>query len=87
MTLKAMQYFLKSLNYCSRFIKDYAVYAFILYELREVDFHARQNQLKGDNNATFQDENEERWTRVQVALAMLKNKIATAPILGHFDPI
>ena len=68
-------------------MKDYAVYAFILYELREVDFHARQNQFKGDNNATFQDENEERWTRFQVALAMLKNKIATAPILGHFDPI
>ena len=62
------------------------VYASILYELREVDFHARRNQLKGHNNATSQDDNEERWDRVQVAFSMLKNKIATAPIVRHFDP-
>ncbi|OWZ04924.1 reverse transcriptase [Phytophthora megakarya] len=34
-----MQSFLGSLNYYSRFIEDFAVYAAILYELREADFH------------------------------------------------
>ncbi|OWY96404.1 reverse transcriptase [Phytophthora megakarya] len=34
-----MQSFLGSLNYYSRFIEDFAVYATILYELREADFH------------------------------------------------
>ena len=62
------------------------MYASILYELREVDFHARRYQLKGDNNATFQDGNEERWARVQVVFAMLKNNTVGAPILRHFDP-
>ena len=51
------------------------VYASILYELREVDFHARRNQLKGHNNATSQDDNEERWDRVQVAFACSKIKL------------
>lgn len=35
-----MQSFLGSLNYYSRFIEDYEVYAVVLYELREVDFAA-----------------------------------------------
>ena len=81
-----MQSFLGSLNYYRIVIEDYSVYASILYGLREVDFHARRNHLKGGNNVTSQDENEERWTRVQVSCAMLKNKIATAPTLRHFDP-
>ena len=34
-----MQSFLGSLNYYSRFIEDFAVYASVLYELREADFH------------------------------------------------
>ena len=51
-----------------------------------MDFLARQSQLKGDNTTITQYENEERWTRVQVAFSILKNKIATAPILRHFDP-
>ena len=38
-TLQAMQSFLGSLNYYSRFIEDFAVYASVLYELREADFH------------------------------------------------
>ncbi|POM65919.1 LOW QUALITY PROTEIN: Reverse transcriptase, partial [Phytophthora palmivora] len=38
-TLRAMQSFLGSLNYYSRFIEDFAVYAAVLYELRESDFH------------------------------------------------
>ncbi|KAG6611068.1 reverse transcriptase [Phytophthora cinnamomi] len=39
-SLRSMQSFLGSLNYYSRFIEDYAIYAAILYELREVDFAA-----------------------------------------------
>ena len=31
--------FLGSLNYYSRFIEDFAIYASVLYELREADFH------------------------------------------------
>ena len=38
-TLRAMQSILGSLNYYSRFIEDFAVYASVLYELREADFH------------------------------------------------
>ncbi|OWZ19162.1 reverse transcriptase [Phytophthora megakarya] len=43
--LKGMQSFLGSLTYYSRFIEDFAVYAVILYELREADCHeiARMN--------------------------------------------
>nr|KAE8920000.1 hypothetical protein PF009_g29700 [Phytophthora fragariae] len=37
-SLRAMQSFLGSLNYYSRFLEDYAVYASTLYVLREVDF-------------------------------------------------
>ena len=38
-TLRSMQSFLGSLNYYSRFIEDFAIYASVLYELRETDFH------------------------------------------------
>ena len=34
-----MQSLLGSLNYYSRFIEDFAIYASVLYELREADFH------------------------------------------------
>ncbi|CAI5715514.1 unnamed protein product [Peronospora effusa] len=44
-TLKAMQSFLGSLNYYSRFLKDYAIYASILYELREVDYHVLRRRM------------------------------------------
>ncbi|OWY99619.1 reverse transcriptase [Phytophthora megakarya] len=37
--LKTMQSFLGCLNYYSRFKENFAVYAAILYELREADFH------------------------------------------------
>ncbi|GMF57189.1 unnamed protein product [Phytophthora fragariaefolia] len=39
-SLRSMQSFLGSLNYYSRFIEDYAIYAAVRYELREVDFAA-----------------------------------------------
>ncbi|OWZ10887.1 reverse transcriptase [Phytophthora megakarya] len=38
--LRAMQSFSGSLNYYSRLIEDYAIYASVLYELREIDFAA-----------------------------------------------
>ena len=63
------------------------MYASTLYELKEVNFNARRSQLNGDDNTTTHDENEERWTRFQVAFAMLKNQIAAAPILRYFDLI
>ena len=34
-----MQSFMGSLNDYSRFIEDFALYASVLYELREADFH------------------------------------------------
>ncbi|OWZ18152.1 reverse transcriptase [Phytophthora megakarya] len=37
---RAMQSFLGSLNYYSRFIEDFAIYASVLYELREIYFAA-----------------------------------------------
>ena len=37
-SLRSMKSFLGSLNYYSRFIEDFAVYASVLYELREIDF-------------------------------------------------
>ncbi|OWZ03421.1 reverse transcriptase [Phytophthora megakarya] len=43
-SLRAMQSFLGSLNYYSRFIKDYAIYASVLYELRETDFVAMMRE-------------------------------------------
>ncbi|KAG3069596.1 hypothetical protein PI125_g23174 [Phytophthora idaei] len=44
-SLRAMQSFLGSLNYYSRFIEDYAIYAVVLYELREVDFAAMKKPV------------------------------------------
>ena len=37
-TFRSVQSFLGSLNYNSCFIEDFAVYASVLYELREADF-------------------------------------------------
>ena len=82
-TLKAMQSFLGSLNYYSRFLEDYAIYASILYELREVDYHVFRRLMGKAGGIQGEDPEEERWSRVQVAFA---NKIATTPILRHFDP-
>ena len=35
-TLRSMQSLLESLNYYSRFIEDFAIYASVLYELRKL---------------------------------------------------
>uniref|UniRef100_A0AAV1VFN9 Reverse transcriptase n=1 Tax=Peronospora matthiolae TaxID=2874970 RepID=A0AAV1VFN9_9STRA len=82
-TLRAMQSFLGSLNYYRRFIEDFAVYAAVLYELRESDFfEIGRSQLAAGDECS----NEGRWTEAKVAFTMLKAKIATAPMLKHFDP-
>uniref|UniRef100_A0AAV1USA0 Reverse transcriptase/retrotransposon-derived protein RNase H-like domain-containing protein n=1 Tax=Peronospora matthiolae TaxID=2874970 RepID=A0AAV1USA0_9STRA len=78
-----MQSFLGSLNYYRRFIEDFAVYAAVLYELRESDFfEIGRSQLAAGDECS----NEGRWTEAKVAFTMLKAKIATAPMLKHFDP-
>ena len=81
-TLRSMQSFLGSLNYNRRFIEDFAVYAAVLYELRESDFFeiGRSQLAAGDEWS-----NENRWKEAKVAFMMLKAKIATAPMLKHFD--
>ncbi|POM68857.1 Reverse transcriptase [Phytophthora palmivora] len=117
-SLRSMQSFLGSLNCYSRFIEDYAIYAAVLYELREVDFAAMskddvqiqikrsmepkeldQRDLKEDPGLDLTlkptetsdlgrldgDKVDPRWIRAHRAFETLKSKIATTPILRHFD--
>ena len=94
-TLRSMQSFLGSLNYYSRFIEDFAVYASVLYELREADFFEMsrmgdRGETSGScDNALQRDEHDQnersRWERAAISFASLKAKIATTPILKHFD--
>ncbi|POM65108.1 LOW QUALITY PROTEIN: Reverse transcriptase, partial [Phytophthora palmivora] len=81
--LRSMQSFLGSLNYYSRFIEDFAIYASVLYELREADFYeiARSTKSTGDDENVAAEEGAEART----ALTTLKNKIVNAPIVQHFD--
>ncbi|OWZ19821.1 reverse transcriptase [Phytophthora megakarya] len=91
-TLRAMQSSLSSLNYYSRFIDDFAVYAAILYELRGSKFDELRHRTKivdhpVQTGAVDQAEiDEDRWTRAMVAFIMLKPEIVSTPILKHFDP-
>jgi hypothetical protein len=91
-TLRAMQSFLGSLNYYSRFIEDFAIYAAVLYELRESDFHEIRHREKAGlmgpetRNDEPRAEEDDRWTRAKIAFTMLKAKIVSTPILKHFDP-
>ncbi|POM67407.1 Reverse transcriptase, partial [Phytophthora palmivora] len=113
-----MQSFLGSLNYYSRFIEDYAIYAAVLYELREVDFAAMskddvqiqikrsmepkeldQRDLKEDPGLDLTlrptemsglgrldgEQVDPRWIHAHRAFETLKSKIASTPILRHFD--
>ncbi|KAE8985822.1 hypothetical protein PR002_g22523 [Phytophthora rubi] len=98
-SLRAMQSFLGSLNYYSKFIEDYAIYAAVLYELREVDFAAMS---KPENRSRIPDlavavddvmggvdepvEADLRWIRAHKPFAKLKEKVAATPILRHFQP-
>ena len=99
-TLRAMQSFLGSLNYYSRFIEDFAIYATVLYELRESDFHeigrsplstkhsALLNTARslGTGDVRSGDMEEDLHTKAKIAFSMLKTKIAATPILKHFGP-
>ncbi|KAJ8575379.1 hypothetical protein ON010_g3835 [Phytophthora cinnamomi] len=88
-TLRSMQSLLGSLNYHSRFIEDFAIYASILYELREADFFeaSKVSKIKTAINLTGDDdEGQDKWVRATEAFTVLKNKIINAPILQHFDP-
>ncbi|GMF45626.1 unnamed protein product [Phytophthora fragariaefolia] len=90
--VRAMQSFSGSLNYYRRFIEDFAIYAVVLYELREGDFHeiGRQEESnsseRGTGGVVTSTEQADRWTRAKVALSMLKAKLVSTPILKHFDP-
>ena len=117
-----MQSFLGSLNYYSRFIEDFAVYASVLYELREAEFHEinrvsdaskptsavrpdaiHEGSAGGDRDLVYpkpeinvvrypiagddrDPEGRNRWEKAMIAFTLLKDKIATIPILKHFDP-
>ncbi|KAE9355050.1 hypothetical protein PF008_g4245 [Phytophthora fragariae] len=97
--LRAMQSFLGILNYYSKFIEDYAIYAAVLYELREVDFAAMN---KPENRSRVQDlaatagddlegardpaDVDLRWIRAHKSFAKLKEKVSSTPILRHFQP-
>ncbi|OWZ12633.1 LOW QUALITY PROTEIN: reverse transcriptase [Phytophthora megakarya] len=99
-SLRFMQSFLGSLNYYSRFIENYAIYASMLYELREVEFAELEKRsdlrkIMDQNDPIARDHGppelqlteplDERWIRAQMAFITLKIKIATTPILRHFD--
>ncbi|KAE9065276.1 hypothetical protein PF010_g28272 [Phytophthora fragariae] len=91
-SLRSMQSFLDSLNYYSRFIEDFAIYASILYELREADFFeaTRRFKINPDVNLTGDDDGqpgcEDKWSRAMTAFTVLKDKLVRAPIFRHFDP-
>ncbi|GMF49749.1 unnamed protein product [Phytophthora fragariaefolia] len=84
-SLRSMQSFLGSLNYYSRFIEEFAIYASILYELREIDFFEASGQAKARLESNDQNQRD-RWARATKAFVVLKEKIVNAPILTHFDP-
>ena len=91
-----MQSFLGSLNYYSRFIEDFAVYASVLYELREADFFEMSHMedrdaMSGGRDDTMREDEHDpnersRWEKASIAFTLLKAKIDTTPILKHFDP-
>ncbi|KAE9299541.1 hypothetical protein PR003_g22966 [Phytophthora rubi] len=98
-SLRAMQSFLGSLNYYSKFIEVYAIYAAVLYELREVDFAAMSKPedrsrvqdlaaAAGDNLEGARDPADAglRWIRAHKSFVKLKEKVASTPILHHFRP-
>ncbi|KAE9180282.1 hypothetical protein PF005_g23341 [Phytophthora fragariae] len=96
-TLRAMQSFLGSLNYYRRFIEDMAIYASVLYELREVDFAAIRDRAGreriGPTVVVTKDQQDDqatadpKWTEAEAAFSKLKEKIAATPILRHFDTV
>ncbi|KAE8898219.1 hypothetical protein PF005_g22397 [Phytophthora fragariae] len=94
-----MQSFLGSLNYYSKFIEDYAIYAAVLYELGEVDFAAMNKPedrsrdqdlaaVTGDDLEGARDpaDADLRWIRAHKSFNKLKEKVSSTPILRHFRP-
>ncbi|GMF33270.1 unnamed protein product [Phytophthora fragariaefolia] len=87
LTLRAIQSFLGSLNYYQRFIEDFAIYATVLYELSEGDFHeiGRQEESNSSGSGTggvvASTEQADRWTRAKVAFTMLKAKVVNTPVI------
>ncbi|POM58904.1 LOW QUALITY PROTEIN: Reverse transcriptase [Phytophthora palmivora] len=84
--LRSMQSFLGSLNYYSRFIEDFAIYASVLCEHHEADFYEitrRTESTDGAGNGIAEEGG--RWNEAKTAFVILKNTIVTAPILRHFD--
>ncbi|GMF52044.1 unnamed protein product [Phytophthora fragariaefolia] len=73
------------LNYYSRFVEDFAIYASILYELREIDFFETSGQAKARLESDDQKQRD-KWTRATKAFVLLKDKIVHAPIMPHFNP-
>ncbi|OWZ06244.1 LOW QUALITY PROTEIN: reverse transcriptase [Phytophthora megakarya] len=92
-----MQSFLGSLNNYSRCIEDYAIYASVLYELREVEFaelvkRSDLRKIMGQNDPIARDNATPEHQlarsldeRTHKAFITLKTKIATTPIIRHFD--
>ena len=86
-TLRAMEFFLNSINYYIRFIKEFAINASVLYELRKVYSYAIR-RLNGPNGPTpevkiYWDPGgiaisivRTRWEKDTIALTKMKAKIA-----------
>ncbi|GMF56285.1 unnamed protein product [Phytophthora fragariaefolia] len=84
-SLRSMQSFLGSVTYYSRFIDDFAIYASILYELREIDFFEASGQAKARLERDDQNQRD-KWAGATKAFVVLKDKIVHVPILTHLDP-
>ncbi|OWZ06331.1 LOW QUALITY PROTEIN: reverse transcriptase [Phytophthora megakarya] len=96
-SLRSMQSFLGSLNYYNRFIEDYVIYASVLYELHEVEFvelekRSDLRKIMNQNDPMVRDNDPPELQpakpldeRAHKAFIALKTKIATTPILRHFD--
>ena len=84
MTLKAMQSYRGKLNYYSKLLKTTPCMRLFRMSWGRCK-HARGKQLKDDENTITKEEDKERWARVQVVFAMLKNKVDAASILRHSD--
>ncbi|POM64657.1 Reverse transcriptase [Phytophthora palmivora] len=92
-TLRAMQSFLGSLNYYSRFIEDFAVYAAVLYELRESDFHELRRANKV-NSAGLEPEGDptkanegNRWTNAKIIVLYANKWAISAALMQEYDGV
>ena len=70
----------------SRFIEDKAIYAAIIYELRETKLHKIGRYQRMDKDERSEDKSDYRWKEATMASTLLKAKIATTRTLRHFYP-